>query len=65
MSTPERVKRALGKYNIIDEKVNSKVRKAAAGAAIALSSVYVDIEVRPVEKRRRNESSLTQTYTLR
>jgi hypothetical protein len=45
MSTPERVKKALAKYNIVDEKVNSRVRKAANGAAIELTNVYVDIEV--------------------
>lgn len=44
MNTPARVKKALAKYGIIDEVVNARVR-SAGGAAIELSSVYVDIEV--------------------
>lgn len=46
MNTPERVKRALAKYNINDEKINSKVRSAGGGASIELFSAYVDIEVK-------------------
>ncbi|KAI7887782.1 aspartic peptidase domain-containing protein [Mucor mucedo] len=44
MNTPERVKRALAKYNINDEKINARVRSAGGGASIELSSAYVDIE---------------------
>lgn len=44
MNTPERVKRALAKYNIVDEKINDRIR-SAGGAAIELESAYVDIEV--------------------
>ncbi|GAA5801972.1 aspartic peptidase domain-containing protein [Helicostylum pulchrum] len=43
MNTPERVKRALAKYNIVDEKINDRIR-SAGGAAIELESAYIDIE---------------------
>lgn len=43
MNTPARVKKTLAKYGVVDEKINSRVRSAAA--SIELTSVYVDIEV--------------------
>lgn len=52
MNTPERVKRALAKYNINDEKINSRVRSAGGGASIELFSAYVDIEVKKKKKKK-------------
>ncbi|KAK4519931.1 uncharacterized protein ATC70_010175 [Mucor velutinosus] len=43
MNTPARVKRALAKYGIVDEKINSRLN-SASNAAIELFSAYVDIE---------------------
>lgn len=44
MNTPSRVRRALAKYGIQDEKLNSRLN-TAVGSPIELEGVYVDIEV--------------------
>lgn len=47
MSTPHRVRKALAKYGIQDEELNSRLNSAAGGgsAIIELSGVYEDVEV--------------------
>lgn len=43
MSTLARIKRALGKYGIVDNELNGRISSAISG--VELESVYVDIEV--------------------
>jgi hypothetical protein len=43
MDTHTRVKRALAKYGIVDDIINSKINSAAA--SVELTSLYVDVEV--------------------
>lgn len=43
MNTPERVKRSLAKYGIVDENLNERL-SSVSNAAIELFSAYVDLE---------------------
>ena len=43
MNTPERVKRTLAKYGIVDETLNARLN-SVSNAAIELFSAYVDLE---------------------